>query len=145
MNGWLVAAAVLMAGGFGGTLWGVAVGDLSHRLRAQNAAGLVGALVMLLLAQGFSRPAYVDLALVLSVLGPAGTLVYVRLLAEETEGGGDESGDRILTWAGTGVAVAALVPLCVVTPPGRALAKMIVIGVLVVVGWLVSSVAVSRG
>jgi multisubunit Na+/H+ antiporter MnhF subunit len=143
VNGWLVAAAVLMAGGMGATVWGVSGGGLSRRLRAQNAAGLVTALVLLLLSQGFSRPSYADLALMLAVLAPTGTLVYVRLLAEGGVGEGDSG--RALTWVGAGLAVATVVPLCVVTPPGRALAKMIVIGALALAGWLVSSLAVSRG
>ncbi|MFJ9847379.1 monovalent cation/H+ antiporter complex subunit F [Kitasatospora sp. NPDC101155] len=37
--------------------------------------------VLLLLAQGFSRTSYTDLALDLAVLAPAGTLVFTRLLA----------------------------------------------------------------
>ncbi|WP_438270732.1 monovalent cation/H+ antiporter complex subunit F [Streptomyces platensis] len=50
---------------------------------AQNLATTLLSLVILLLAQGYGRPAYTDPALVLAVLGPAGTLLYVRLLADQ--------------------------------------------------------------
>lgn len=64
-------------------MWGVATGSLGRRVVAQNCGTSVVCLVMLLLAQGYDRPAYTDLALVLAVLGPVGTLVYARLLADE--------------------------------------------------------------
>jgi multisubunit Na+/H+ antiporter MnhF subunit len=137
VNGWLVAAAVGMAG-LGVAVYGVATGGVRRRLRAQNAATLLASLVMLLLSQGFGRPSYVDLTLMLAVLGPVGTLVYVRLMTDAAGGARGQA----LTVAGTVAAVAVVVPVCAVTPPGRALAKLVVIGVLLVAGWLVSSRAV---
>lgn len=63
---------------------GVSTGPLRRRVVAQNQATLLVCLALLLLAQGFGRSsAYTDLALVLAVLGPVGTLVYARLLADD--------------------------------------------------------------
>lgn len=69
MNGWLAAAAALLVAGLGPVVWGVATGSLGRRVVAQNFATSAVCLVMLLLSQGYTRPAYVDLALVLAVLG----------------------------------------------------------------------------
>jgi multisubunit Na+/H+ antiporter MnhF subunit len=46
--------------------------------------------VFLLAARGLHRVSYVDLALVLAVLSPAGTLVFARCLAG---GGGEAPGE----------------------------------------------------
>ncbi|GAA3076971.1 hypothetical protein GCM10020000_73140 [Streptomyces olivoverticillatus] len=83
MNGWLAAAAALTVCGIGPSLWGAARGGAGRRVVAQNMASLLICLVFLLLAQGYDRTAYIDLALVGCVLDPAGTLVYVRLLGPE--------------------------------------------------------------
>lgn len=80
MNAWTLAAAVLMAAGVGPCLWTVCRGDARHRLVGLALAAVPTAAVLLLLAQGLGRSSYTDLALVLAVLAPAGTLVYVRLL-----------------------------------------------------------------
>lgn len=80
MNAWLWGAAVLLAFGLGPALWCACRGPAAERLAGMAFAGLLGAVVLLLLAQGFGRSSYVDLALVLAVLSPAGTLVFTRLL-----------------------------------------------------------------
>lgn len=82
MNGWLLAAAVTLGGGLTATLWGVTTGPLGRRVVAQNLATAVACPGLLLLSEAYERPAYVDLALVLAVLGPVGTLVFARLLSE---------------------------------------------------------------
>ncbi|MEV6976882.1 monovalent cation/H+ antiporter complex subunit F [Kitasatospora sp. NPDC093806] len=81
MNAWLVAAAVLTVGGFGPCLLLGLRGAPEQRLAGLNLAGTVTSAVLLLLAQGFGRSSYTDLALDLAVLAPAGTLVFTRLLA----------------------------------------------------------------
>nr|WP_202447177.1 monovalent cation/H+ antiporter complex subunit F [Streptomyces sp. SID5468] len=139
----MIAAAVVFAGGVGPCLWGAARGTTGRRVVAQNMATLLLCLVFLLLAQGYGRTAYVDLALVISVLGPAGTLVFAKLLDEEIRR--TPPGARLLTpvtLVGTPLTV---IPLCVVTGPGRSLVKLLVIGVLLIVGGAVTSKAVSRG
>ncbi|GHG52961.1 monovalent cation/H+ antiporter complex subunit F [Streptomyces griseocarneus] len=137
MNGWLVAAAVLVVAGLGPSLWGAARGGAGRRVVAQNAATLLLCLVFLLLAQGYGRPSYVDLALVTSVLGPAGTLVFVRLLGDEIDA--PPPGLRLLTPLVAVGTPATLVPLCIATGPGRALLKLLVVGALLVAGGLVTS------
>ncbi|MFC8719863.1 monovalent cation/H+ antiporter complex subunit F [Kitasatospora sp. NPDC057198] len=82
MNGWLIAAAVDCAA-LAPCLWRCAVGPAQERLTAPALAGSVLVALFLLLAQGLGRSSYVDLALVLAVLAPAGTLVFTRLLAGE--------------------------------------------------------------
>ncbi|MFH8345238.1 MrpF/PhaF family protein [Streptomyces sp. NPDC018045] len=148
MNGWLLAAALLLAVGFAPTVWGAASGPVRRRVMAQNLATLAGCLVMLLLAQGFARPSYVDLALVLAVLGPAGTLVYARLLADElAEPPGRDRIARALDRAMTPLAALSVplvvLPLCVATGPGRAMVKLLAIGALLVGGNIVSTRALS--
>ncbi|RVU17599.1 hypothetical protein EOT10_33740 [Streptomyces antnestii] len=145
MNGWLVAAATLLVLGVGPALWGAATGPVRRRVVAQNLATLLVCLVMLLLAQGYARPAYIDLGLVLSVLGPAGTLVYARLLADELAAVPPTA--RVAR-AMTTLSVAApplVLPLCVVTGPGRSLAKLLVIGALLMAGNTVSGRAMAGG
>ncbi|MFI9361480.1 monovalent cation/H+ antiporter complex subunit F [Kitasatospora sp. NPDC053057] len=81
MNAWLLAAAVLAAGGIGPCLLLGLRGSPQQRLAGLNLAATITSVVLLLLAQGFSRTSYTDLALDLAVLAPAGTLVFTRFLA----------------------------------------------------------------
>ncbi|MFH8405705.1 MrpF/PhaF family protein [Streptomyces sp. NPDC018019] len=148
MNGWLPAAALLLVAGFAPTVWGAASGPVRRRVLAQNLATPAGCMVMLLLAQGYARPSYVDLALVLAVLGPAGTLVYARLLAGElAERPARGRSARVLDRAMTPLVVTAVplvvLPLCVATGPGRAMVKLLVIGALLIGGNVVSTRALS--
>jgi multisubunit Na+/H+ antiporter MnhF subunit len=127
VNGWLTAAAVVLAGGLGPALVRISHGPPQRRMVAQNCATVLAALVFLLAAQGFGRPSYVDLALVLAVLGPAGTLIYARFVTRLPR-------SRLYTalvWGGVPLTV---LPLCVATPPGRATVKLLVVGVLLVAG-----------
>ncbi|MFF2523290.1 MrpF/PhaF family protein [Streptomyces liangshanensis] len=137
MNGWLLAALVLLLGGTGPAILGVATGPVRRRVVAQNTGTLTACLVLLLLAQGYGRSAYLDSALVLAVLGPAGTLIYARLFAEEliADPPRGHSGDLLAVVAATAV----VIPLCAVTDPGRATVKLLVIGALLVAGNLISS------
>ncbi|MER6301704.1 monovalent cation/H+ antiporter complex subunit F [Kitasatospora sp. NPDC001539] len=81
MNAWLLTAALLAVGAIGPCLLLGLRGAAEQRLAALNLAATVTAVVLLLLAQGFSRSSYTDLALDLAVLAPAGTLVFTRFLA----------------------------------------------------------------
>ncbi|MFF3157418.1 MULTISPECIES: monovalent cation/H+ antiporter complex subunit F [unclassified Streptomyces] len=143
MNGWLVAASVLLAAGFGPTVWGVATGPLERRVVAQNFGTSVVCLVMLLLAQAYARPSYVDLALVLAVLGPAGTLVYARLLAEDLTD--DPPHARVLTAVAASAAVVVVAAMCLATGAGRATVKLLLIGGLLVAGNVIASRALAGG
>lgn len=129
-GGWLVAAAVPLLCLLP-VLWYVATGGPSTRLVAQNLAQLLAALAFLLSAQGFRRPDFLDLALVLAVLAPAGTLVYARFL-------GGLPPARIVRWTALVGVPAAVVPLCVAAGPGRQTVKVLVIGGLLLAGALVT-------
>ncbi|KQV17481.1 MULTISPECIES: monovalent cation/H+ antiporter complex subunit F [unclassified Kitasatospora] len=81
MNAWLLAGVVLSGAGLAPCMWVSARGAPHLRLVGVNLAGTLVAVAFLVLAQGFGRSSYQDLALVLGVLAPAGTLVFTRFLA----------------------------------------------------------------
>ncbi|MFC8088517.1 monovalent cation/H+ antiporter complex subunit F [Streptomyces sp. NPDC057301] len=143
MNGWLFAAAVVLGGGVGATVWGVATGPLRRRVVAQNLSTALACPGLLLLAQGYDRPAYVDLALVLALLGPVGTLVFARLLTGELAD--DPPRARGLTWAAAGLGAAVVLALCVAEGPSRAMVKVLLTGALLIGGNFVASQALSGG
>jgi multicomponent Na+:H+ antiporter subunit F len=79
MNVWLIAATVLLLGLIP---CGVVclTAPVMDRLVALQLAGVVSTLVLLLLAEGFQRPSYIDLALTLAVLSFTGGLTFARFL-----------------------------------------------------------------
>ncbi|MCC9305774.1 monovalent cation/H+ antiporter complex subunit F [Kitasatospora sp. RB6PN24] len=83
MNAWLLAAAALLVGTIGPAIAVALHGPSHRRLVGADLAGTGMPVVFLLLAQGYSRTSYQDLALILAVLAPAGTLVFTRFLAGE--------------------------------------------------------------
>ncbi len=80
MNAWLLASAVLLTAGLPACLWVVLRASPQERVAGLNLAATFVCVLMLLLAQGYGREDYQDLALVLAVVGPAGTLVFTRFL-----------------------------------------------------------------
>jgi multisubunit Na+/H+ antiporter MnhF subunit len=80
MNEWLIAATALLLGG----LVPVAIAGLTRDAMAAAAAlnlgGPVAALILLLLAEGFHRQPFVDLAVVLSVISFIGSVILARFL-----------------------------------------------------------------
>ena len=143
MNGWTLVATVALGAGVGAAVWGVATGPLRRRVVAQNLSTALACPALLLLAQGYDRPSYVDLALVLALLGPVGTLVFARLLGDELA----EDPPRAwgLTWAVAGFGGAVVLALCVAEGPSRAMAKLLAIGALLIGGNIVASRALSGG
>jgi multisubunit Na+/H+ antiporter MnhF subunit len=137
VNAWLVCASALLVAGLVPVVWGVATGPLGRRVVAQNFGTSVVCLVMLLLAQGYDRPSYTDLALVLAVLGPVGTLVYARLLADEL--GESPPWARAATVLAVVVTAPVVIASCVATGPGRAAVKLVVVGVLLGAGNVIAS------
>ncbi|WP_418361433.1 monovalent cation/H+ antiporter complex subunit F [Streptomyces gilvosporeus] len=134
--------AVLLCGVPAG--WAAATGPVRRRVIAQNATTTLLGLAVLLLAQGFARPAYQDPALLLAVLGPAGTLLYVRLLADALAAGPPPGRAlRAVTWCTYAAVPLVVAPLCVAAGPGRALAKLLVIGGLLALGSWVAGRAVT--
>jgi len=79
MNAWLIAATVLLLG-----LVPCAVvilrGHIVEALVGLQMAGILQTVVLLLLAEGFHRPPFFDLALALALLSLAGGLVFARML-----------------------------------------------------------------
>lgn len=79
MNEWLVAATALVVG-LGPCLalcmWGKPV----QGLVALEVAGMLTSAILLLLAEGFHRQAFADLAVVFAVLNFAGGLAFARML-----------------------------------------------------------------
>ena len=79
MTGWLVAATallvlVLAVGVFAST------GSPMRRVIALELGGVLVTLALILLAQGFDRDVYFDLAVVLGAMTFATSLVFVRFL-----------------------------------------------------------------
>ncbi|MGX4687979.1 monovalent cation/H+ antiporter complex subunit F [Streptomyces sp. JNUCC 63] len=143
MNGWILAATVVLAVGLGTTLWGVATGPLKRRVVAQNLSTAMVCPGLLLLSQGYDRTAYVDLALLMALLGPVGTLVFARLLAGELADDPPRAWGP--TWAAAGVGAVVVLVLCAVTGPGRSLVKLLFVGALLVGGNLIASRALYHG
>ncbi|TPQ18008.1 MrpF/PhaF family protein [Streptomyces sporangiiformans] len=143
MNGWTVTATVALAGGGAAAVWGVATGPLRRRVVAQNLSTTLACPALLLLAQGYRRPSYVDVALVLALLGPIGTLVFARLLAEDLHE--DPPIGLTLTWVAVAFSAAVVAAVCAATGPGRAMVKLLVTGALMISGSLVASRALARG
>ena len=79
MTGWLVAAAALLSVIF---VIGVFAtrGPLMQRVIAFEVGGVLLSLALLLLAEGFDRDVYFDLAVVLAAMTFAASLVFVRFL-----------------------------------------------------------------
>ena len=83
MNGWVLAAIVLVLGGLVPCLAVSLTASVMEGLVALELAGVISVLVLLLLAEGFQRQPFVDLALVLAVLSFVGTLAFVRYMERE--------------------------------------------------------------
>ncbi|MFC0602474.1 monovalent cation/H+ antiporter complex subunit F [Streptomyces palmae] len=81
MNAWAAAALALLAVPVPACLWVVGHGTAVRRLAGASLLSTVVGAVFLLLPQAYGRPSYQDLALILAVLAPAGTLVFTRFLA----------------------------------------------------------------
>jgi multicomponent Na+:H+ antiporter subunit F len=79
VNEWLIAASILL---FGLVPCGVVIlrGSVIEALVGLQMAGVLQTVVLLVLAEGFHRPPFFDLALVLALLTLAGGLVFARML-----------------------------------------------------------------
>jgi multisubunit Na+/H+ antiporter MnhF subunit len=79
VNAWLIAATVLLLGLVPcGTV--MVRGSVVEALIGLQLAGTLETIVLVLLAEGFHRPPFFDLALVLALLSLAGGLVFARML-----------------------------------------------------------------
>jgi multisubunit Na+/H+ antiporter MnhF subunit len=80
VNAWLIAATVLLAG-LGPCLVVALRAPTVDALVALELGSALVTLVLLLLAEGFGRSPYFDLALVLAAVSLVGSLAFARLLA----------------------------------------------------------------
>ena len=79
MNLWLIAAAVMSAALIP---CGIVClrGSTADRLAGVEAAGLIATLILLVMAEGFGRQPFTDLALAMALLSFGGGLVFARFL-----------------------------------------------------------------
>lgn len=79
MNVWLITATALL---LALVPCGITClrGKAMDRLVALQLAGVITVLALLMLAVGFGRAPYFDVALTLAILSAAGSLAYVRFL-----------------------------------------------------------------
>jgi multisubunit Na+/H+ antiporter MnhF subunit len=83
MNEWILAAIVLVLGGILPCLVVSVRASVMEGLVALEMAGVIAVLVLLLLAEGFQRQPFVDLAFVLALLSFVGALAFVRFMERE--------------------------------------------------------------
>lgn len=83
MNAWILAAIVLVLGGIVPCLVVSIRASVMEGLVALELAGVIAVLVLLLLAEGFQRQPFVDLALALALLSFVGSLAFVRYMERE--------------------------------------------------------------
>lgn len=81
MNVWLVAATVLLAG-LVPCGWVLLRGRIEDALVAVELVSTLVTVVLLLLAEGFHRSIYFELALVLAAMSFVGGLVFVRFIGD---------------------------------------------------------------
>ncbi len=79
MNEWLVGAAVLLAAMIP-LLWVCYRRTVRDALVALTTAQMVAVVVVVLLCQGFGRPAFYTLAEVLALLATGGAMAFARFL-----------------------------------------------------------------
>jgi multicomponent Na+:H+ antiporter subunit F len=79
VNEWLLASIPLLVLLFGAGLLTLR-GDVFERLVAMQLSSTIATILLLVLAQGFNRDVYFDLALVIAVMSSVGSLFYVRTI-----------------------------------------------------------------
>lgn len=83
MNEWILAAIVLVIGGLVPLGLLCVLGEAIAGVVALNLAGVIATLVLLLLAEGFHRQPFVDMAVVLAFISFAGSVTFARFLERE--------------------------------------------------------------
>ena len=139
MNAWLWASLVVLVAGVAPSLALASTGTAMSRLVGLEAASSTTTVALLLLAQGFDRSSYVDVALLLALLSFTGTLVFTRLP------GAVAVTPLIVMWLGVAAVVAAALGLLLVRDPADRLhlpspmntigSVLVVLAVAVETGW----------
>ncbi len=83
MNEWLLAALALVIAGLGPCLFVCVASPAIEGLIALELAGVIAAVVLLLLAEGLHRQPFVDLGVVLAAVSFVGALAFARFLERE--------------------------------------------------------------
>ncbi len=83
MNEWILSAVVLLIAGALPLGLTCLLCDAIEGLVALSLAGVIATLVLLLLAEGFHRQPFVDLAVALAVMSLIGSVAFVRFLEGE--------------------------------------------------------------
>lgn len=83
MNEWILAAVVLLIGGMAPLGLVCLCSEAMEGLVALSLGGVIATLVLLLLAEGFHRQPFVDLAVALAVMSFIGSVVFARFLERE--------------------------------------------------------------
>ena len=79
MNLWLTASLVLAAG-FVPCVWVCLRGDLPSALAALSVASVLTVVLLMTLTVAFSRPPFIELAVVLAPMSMIGSLAFARFL-----------------------------------------------------------------
>ena len=82
MNEWEIAAMVLI-GAFVPCLGVCLLADVTDALAAVEVASVLAVSALMALSEGFQRQPFIDLALVLAMLGLIGSLVFARMMEAE--------------------------------------------------------------
>jgi multicomponent Na+:H+ antiporter subunit F len=80
VNGWLLAALILLVGGLPPGLYLGSRGDAVDRLVGLQLTSATAVGFLMVFAYAYDRSSYLILPLVLALLSLAGTLVFTRLL-----------------------------------------------------------------
>ncbi len=83
MNEWVIAAVVLLIAGTLPLGLTCLLSDAIEGVVALSLTGVIATLVLLLLAEGFHRQPFVDLAVALAVMSFIGSVAFVRFLEGE--------------------------------------------------------------
>ncbi len=83
MNEWIIAAVVLLIAGTLPLGLTCLLSDAIEGVVALSLTGVIATLVLLLLAEGFHRQPFVDLAVALAVMSFIGSVAFVRFLEGE--------------------------------------------------------------
>jgi multisubunit Na+/H+ antiporter MnhF subunit len=83
MNEWVLAAAIVVIGGILPCGIVCFFAPAMEALVALELAGVLAALALMLLAEGFHRQPFADLAIVLAALSFAGAVAFARFLERE--------------------------------------------------------------
>jgi multisubunit Na+/H+ antiporter MnhF subunit len=82
VNEWILAATVL-SGALVPCLAVCVLASAAHGLVALELAGVLGSTILMLLAEGFHRQPFIDLAVVMAPMSLIGALAFARLMERE--------------------------------------------------------------